>query len=240
MEAHVLIVDDEPDIRQVLERYLTNVSNEQYPDEGYRVSTAENGEEARQIMANSQVDLVILDVTLPGESGLEIAQALRADSDVGILMLTAHDTPGDRILGLRAGSDDYLGKPFDFGELLERVRSVLRRRKRQPDVHNVKESGVAIFARWCLDFGAHELTSPDGRRVTLTNSEYKLLAAFVRNAKRVLERKQLYKFIADRHWTPDNRRVDNLVAALRQKIDPMMIRTIRSGGYMFTADVELR
>jgi DNA-binding response OmpR family regulator len=232
---HILVVDDDPQICSMLERFLRQ--------EGFLVGTAAGGAEMRRAMAEGPVDLVVLDVILPGEDGFEIARSLRDTSDVGIIMLTSKVGTSDQVAGLETGADDYVPKPFDLRVLLARVRSVLRRRRAARRATGAEEAKMASFAGWRLDFGRRELTSPQGERVRLTNAEYKLLAVLVRRAGEVLDRDELLSAVADRRWTPYDRSIDVLVAQLRQKIeadpkDPLMIKTVRSAGYTFVAEVE--
>jgi DNA-binding response OmpR family regulator len=229
------VVDDDPQICSMLERFLR--------DEGFAVSTAAGGAEMRRVMSTDAVDLVILDVILPGEDGFEIARSLRGKSDVGIIMLTSKVETSDQVVGLETGADDYVPKPFDLRVLLARVRSVLRRRQAARRETKASEAKIVKFAGWRLDFGRRELTSPQSERVRLTNAEFKLLTVLVQRAGEVLDRDELLSAVADRRWTPYDRSIDVLVAQLRQKIetnskDPMMIKTVRSAGYTFVAEVE--
>ena len=232
---HILVVDDDPMICSLLERFLS--------DEGFSVNTAASGAEMRRRMADEPVDLVILDVILPGEDGFEIARSLRRVSDVGIIMLTSKVETSDQVVGLETGADDYVPKPFDLRVLLARVRSVLRRRRAARHAPKSEDRKTAKFAGWRLDFGARELTSPQRERVRLTNAEYKLLAVLVGRAGEVLDRDELLSAVADRRWTPYDRSIDVLVAQLRQKIEadpksPRMIKTVRNAGYTFVVEVE--
>ncbi len=233
---HVLVVDDEPEIGRMIEAYLTN--------EGYRVSAATDGARMREVLADHAVDLVILDLILPGEDGLELARALHAESDIGIIMLTGRGGLADRVAGLEIGADDYLTKPFSLRELLARVRSVLRRHGSGGAGPGAGSPSTARFAGWSLDFNARELTAPDGRTVPLTTAEFRLLAAFVTSPQQALDRDHLLGLVAEREWSPYDRSVDVLIGKLRQKIEPdpkspSLIKTERGVGYIFSVPVEL-
>jgi two-component system OmpR family response regulator len=232
-ESHILIVDDEPAICEALSDYLVG--------EGYRVSVAHDGKAMRQIIRLSPVNLVLLDLMLPGEDGLTLARSLRAEKlDIGIIMLTGRGDTIDRIIGLESGADDYLAKPFHMRELLARVRSVARRATRAELPPNRSE---ARFAGWRLSFATRELTSPEGERVRLTGGEFGLLAIFVGHPNRVLNRDQLLDLVSGRKAGPFDRTIDVQVGRLRRKLndnpqEPQLIKTVRGGGYMFTAPVE--
>jgi len=235
----ILIVDDDPRICRLVTRYLKG--------EGYDVESAGDGDEMRAAMSRGKIDLVIMDLLLPGQDGLSLTAELRAKSNVGIIMLTGKGETVDRIVGLEVGADDYLAKPFDTRELLARVRSVLRRTgslaeaPAQPDDAHT----VLRFGNWSLDLDAHELMSTDGERVALTTAEFRLLSGLAQNAKRVLNRDQLLDLVADREWAPFDRSIDVLVGKLRRKIEedpknPLTIKTVRGIGYMFAIAVERR
>ncbi len=237
---HILVVDDEPEIGRMIEGYLTK--------EGYRVSTATNGARMREVLADCAVDLVILDLVLPGEDGLDLARALRAESDIGIIMLTGRGELADRVAGLEIGADDYLTKPFALRELLARVRSVLRRHgpggAGSGAGPGAGSANTARFAGWSLDFNLRELTDPGGAAVALTTAEFRLLAAFVTSPQQALDRDHLLGLVAEREWSPDDRSIDVLIGKLRQKIEPdpkspSLIKTERGVGYIFLAPVEL-
>ncbi len=231
---HILVLDDQAEIRDFVEDYLSS--------EGYRVSTAAGSAEMRRIMTQSAVDLVILDVVLPGEDGLSLARQLHEESQVGILILTGRGETIDRILGLEMGADDYLAKPFHLRELLARVKSILRRRsagagERKPGVK-------ARFSGWNLDLTSRELFSPSGVEVRLTTGEFDLLAAFVNNANQILSRDRLLDLARNREAGPFDRTIDVQVGRLRRKLGedpqkPTMIKTVRGSGYIFTPAVEV-
>ena len=191
LSAHILVVDDDPRICRLLSRYLSK--------EGCRVSTAANGHEMQRVLDEGGVELLILDLGLPGEDGLSIARRLRSRSELGIIMLTGKSEVVDKVVGLEVGADDYITKPFDNRELLARVRSVLRRVQDAPP--KPEESGrIARFSGLSLNLDTNELVSGRGEQIYLTHAEFKLLSAFVTHANRVLTRDQLLDRVADRGW----------------------------------------
>src|SRR3984957_13854024 len=181
--GHILVIDDQEEICDVVREYLT--------DEGFRVSTANDGAGLREAIARGPVDLVILDLVLRGEDGLQLARELRNGSDIGIIMLTGRGETLDRIIGLEMGADDYLSKPFHLRELLARVRSVLRRAAVRTDGKSAARRTRIRFTGWTLDLASRELLSPSGEDVRLTTGEFELLAAFVNHANQVLSRDRL-------------------------------------------------
>ncbi|MFQ5973621.1 MAG: response regulator, partial [Alphaproteobacteria bacterium] len=239
--SHIVVVDDDPRVRDLLCRYLS--------EEGFRVSAAENGDALRRHMAGSRVDLVILDLVMPGEDGLTLARELRATSGVPIIMVTGKGDVVDRVVGLEMGADDYIAKPFHLREVLARVRTVLRRTAERVDARSgeraeVGGDDVVRFSGWRLDLIGRELRDPDDVAVPLTTSEFNLLRAFVQRPNRPLDRDQLMDLLHDRDWTPFDRSIDTLVGRLRKKIEkdqrkPEIIKTVRGVGYVFAARVEL-
>jgi len=235
--GHILIVDDQQEICDLVQEYLAG--------EGYRVSTAQDGAGMRNAMARSRVDLVILDLMLPGEDGLTLARWLRQESSVGIIILTGRGEIVDRIIGLEMGADDYLPKPFHLRELLARVKSVLRRASFSSTENQAALArSRARFAGWNLDLSSRELFSPSGKEVRLTTGEFDLLAAFVNNANQVLTRDRLLDLARNREAGPFDRTIDVQVGRLRRKLEddpqrPTMIKTVRGTGYIFTPPVEV-
>ena len=232
--AHILVVDDDIRICKILDRYMTSA--------GYRVKIAVDSEEMRESIRKQQPDLVILDLQLPGEHGLELARALRKDSDIGIIIVTGTGEPVDKIVGLELGADDYLTKPVDDRELLARVRNVLRRVAHVPQNTTSTGKTIATFSGWTLDLEAHELKTRNNDRIHLTSYEFQLLSALVNSPNRVLSRDQIMDEITARNWTPSDRSVDVLIGKLRKKLNensqnPNLIKTIRGSGYIFTARV---
>src|SRR5471030_145751 len=170
--SHILVVDDDSRIRLMLTRY--------FEQEGYRISSATDGAAMRAHFAANRVDIVLLDIVMPGEDGLTLAREIRVHSDVGIIMLTGRDEVLDRVVGLEVGADDYIAKPFHLREVLARVKSVLRRRKPSPDpiASNQTQSGEMIrFDGWVLDIGRRQLVAPKGAEAPLTTGEFDLLEA---------------------------------------------------------------
>ena len=244
---HILIVDDDREIRDLLSRFLQK--------HGFRASVAADGREMRKQLADAQIDLIVLDVMMPGETGLQLCAQLRAQSTSGaksasksgaklpIIMLTAAGEETDRIVGLEMGADDYLPKPFSPRELLARIRAVLRRT--EDGGRAVVDSGatpVLGFAGWSLDLGQRRLTAADGREVELSAGEFDLLAAFAQRPRRVLSRDQLLDLAKGRAAQAFDRSIDVQVGRLRKKIEldpaqPRIVTTVRGGGYMFTPEV---
>lgn len=233
--SHILIVDDDREIRDLLGRFLTK--------HGYRVTTARDGKEMRRVLADWRIDLIVLDLMLPGEDGLSLCRQLRANSLIPIIMLTAMGEETDRIIGLEMGADDYLPKPFNPRELLARVKAVLRRARSEPASDRTSGGTIMIFSGWKIDLARRRLISPEDIVVDLTPGEFDLLVAFADHPQRVLSRDQLLDLARGRAAAPFDRSVDVQVSRLRRKIetDPMepeLIKTVRGGGYLFTASVE--
>jgi two-component system OmpR family response regulator len=234
--GHILIVDDQREICDLVQEYLSS--------EGYRVSTAHDGAGMRRVIGQDPVDLVILDLMLPGEDGLTLARSLREESSVGIIILTGRGETVDRIIGLEMGADDYLPKPFHLRELLARVKSVLRRASNRSADRQAASRPRARFAGWNLDLATRELLSPAGEEVRLTTGEFDLLAAFVNNANQVLTRDRLLDLARNREAGPFDRTIDVQVGRLRRKLEddpqrPTMIKTVRGSGYIFTPPVDV-
>lgn len=234
--GHILVVDDQKEICDVVQEYLSS--------EGYRVSAAHDGGGMRRTMSQTPVDLVILDLMLPGEDGLTLARGLRNEqTGIGIIILTGRGETVDRIIGLEMGADDYLPKPFHLRELLARVKSVLRRVQMRTGEKPALTRSRARFAGWSLDLSSRELTSPAGEEVRLTTGEFDLLTAFVHNANQVLTRDRLLDLARNREAGPFDRTIDVQVGRLRRKLEddpqnPNMIKTVRGSGYIFTPTVE--
>ncbi|MEE8394224.1 MAG: response regulator [Rhodospirillales bacterium] len=232
---HILIVDDDREIRDLLARFLG--------DHGLRASCAADGREMRRALNDGAIDLIVLDLMLPGEDGLTLCRDLRAVSDIPVIMLTAMGEETDRIVGLEMGADDYLPKPFNPRELVARIKSVLRRAEGLPRRRADEDARVISFSGWRLDMDKRELISPDRVMVPLSGGEYALLVAFVAHPQRVLSRDQLLDLARGREAQPFDRSVDIQVSRLRRKIEedpkrPRIIKTVRGGGYMFSANVE--
>ena len=234
-EPHVLIVDDDREIRDLISRFLRK--------SGFRVDVAADGPAMRQRLAQSKIDLVILDRVLPGEDGVTLCRELRKDSRVPIIMLTLLGSEYDRIAGLETGADDYVVKPFSPNELLARVKAVLRRANDLPLRSDLQRAAVLRFAGWRLDRTRRRLKSPDGTTVSLTDGEFDLLAAFAEHPQIVLSREQLLDLARGRAAVAFDRSVDVQVGRLRKKIEtnpdePELIKAVRARGYVFTPHVE--
>ena len=234
---HILIVDDDREIRDLLARFLDK--------HGLRITTAAEGREMQRVLDGSRIDLIVLDLMLPGEDGLTLCRNLRAKSRIPIIMLTAMGEETDRIVGLEMGADDYLAKPFNPRELLARIKAVLRRAEQAPAAAAVEGGAVLEFAGWALDLDRRELQRPDGTMVPLSSGEYELMAAFATHPGRVLSRDQLLGLARGREAQPFDRSIDVQVSRLRRKIeaepqDPALIKTVRNGGYTFTPSVRRR
>ncbi|SFH05052.1 response regulator [Methylobacterium gossipiicola] len=228
---HILVVEDDREISALVARYLRA--------NACRVTVAGDGVAMEQALREARVDLVVLDLMLPGEDGLSLCRRLRTTSTVPVLMLTAKAEEIDRIVGLEIGADDYLGKPFNPRELLARIRAILRRGSGAED-----ETGVRRlhFLDWTLDVSLRQLVSPEGARIAVTGAEFDLLHALCLRPGRVLSRDQLLDLTQGRAAGPFERSIDVLISRIRQKIErdprsPEIIRTIRSGGYLFTPEV---
>lgn len=243
MAKRILVVDDDPAIRALVQEYLG--------EHGIEVLTASGGHEMGRLLETETVDLVVLDVKMPGEDGFNLARTLRARSTLPIIMLTGQGHEVDRVLGLELGADDYVTKPFSPRELLARIRAVLRRHDLAATTAtaapggatagSVKEPRSYRFGGWSLATGTRKLTAPDGAKVDLTNGEYSLLVTFLRSPRAILSRDQLLEG-SRLHADIYDRSIDVQILRLRRKIeenpnDPRLIRTERGAGYFFDADV---
>ena len=231
---HILIVDDHQEIRDLVNRLLAR--------EGFRTSQAADGRAMRKLLADSRIDLILLDLMLPGEDGLSLCRSIRADSDIPIIMLTAKGEEIDRVIGLEMGADDYLAKPFGGRELLARIRAVLRRGPVRAEREGAPGTRRYRFDRFVLDTESRDLVRDDGVVVPLSTGEFDLLLVFVERPKRVLNREQLLDLARGRSAVAFDRAIDTQVSRLRRKLerdpaDPKLIKTIWGGGYMFTPDV---
>ncbi|MGA0565316.1 response regulator [Ancylobacter sp. VNQ12] len=234
---HILVVDDHSDIRDLVSRALLK--------DGFRVSTVANGRDMRRELVDSDIDLIVLDLMLPGDDGLSLCRELRGRSDIPIIMLTAKSEEVDKVIGLELGADDYLGKPFGSRELVARIRAVLRRRNAGGRQQAEPQPRIYSFDRWKLDVDARELIDEDGVSLALSTGEYDLLMAFAEHPKRVLNRDQLLDLARGRQASLFDRSIDTQVSRLRKKLevnpaDPRIIKTVWGGGYMFAVDVTRR
>ena len=232
--ARILLVEDEPGIAQI----LTTALNES----GFAVMTVGSAAEMDPVLASERVDVIVLDVMLPGEDGFSICRRLRSASSLPIIMLTALGEEVDRVVGLEVGADDHVTKPFSSRELIARIRALLRRARA---AGSIDASRPFHFAGWTLDPTRRELLDPQGTHVTLTSAELDLLLAFCQRPGQVLAREQLLELTHCGHAGPIERSIDVHVSRIRQKIEadprePVLIKTVRLGGYLFTATVERR
>ncbi|WP_326939959.1 response regulator [Actimicrobium sp. GrIS 1.19] len=232
--TQILVVDDDREIRTLLAEYLDG--------NGFRTFTASNGIDMRKVLDANRIDLVVLDLTLPGEDGLTLCRNLRAQSSLPVIMLTARGEPLDRILGLEMGADDYLAKPFEPRELFARIRSVLRRTNALPPNMATSEARAMLFGNWKLDLMARHLEAADGTVVALSGAEFRLLKVFLEHPNRVLNRDQLLEMTQGREADPFDRSVDIQISRLRQKLaddarTPLLIKTVRNEGYVLSTTV---
>ena len=217
-----------------------------FKQEGYRVSAAADGMAMRVELSARPVDVILLDVVMPGQDGLTIAREIRAKSDVGIIMLTGKDDVLDRVVGLEVGADDYIAKPFHLREVLARVKSVVRRRKPMSDTPRPGEdSGVDVirFDGWLLDTARRRLVSPSGKDVALISGEFDLLATLAKHPGRVFSRETLMERTRGHGMKAFDRTIDAQIARLRKKIErdpksPTIVKSVRAVGYVFTARVD--
>ncbi len=236
-KSHILIVDDDSEIRDLLAEYLAKYQ--------FRVSTAKNGDEMKKLLEQGQIDLILLDVMLPGTSGINLCKEVRQESDIPIIMLTANDDETDRIVGLEVGADDYQTKPYNPRELLARINAVLRRYHKSTVTKTDKGEKILVygFGGWKLDTATRQVISPNNEQVNLSSGEYDLLLIFLERPQRVLSRNQLLNLTHNRDAEPFDRSIDVQISRLRQKLEedhknPTMIKTIRGGGYMLSLPVK--
>jgi DNA-binding response OmpR family regulator len=233
-DTRVLVCDDEVGLREMVQEYLAK--------RGFRVSTAANTEELRTVLASGGIDLIVLDINMPGEDGLSALRSLRSENQVPVIMLTAAGEVIDRIVGLEMGADDYLGKPVDLRELEARIKAVLRR-KGDPSKQDAgtETATTARFGDHTLHINTARLEAADGTEVLLTAMEFNLLKVFAENRGRVLNRDQILEQAHDRSWDPFDRSIDIRISRLRRKIEknpskPTIIKTVRGLGYIYDAD----
>ena len=231
----ILIVEDDASLRVILARRLQ--------ENGFKVATAQTAPEVQRIFKEQTLDLILLDIMLPGTSGLDICRSIRRESDVPIIIISARTEETDRVLGLELGADDYVPKPFSTKELIARIRAVLRRGTSDRTEANSASQDLVRFNDWTLDLRRHELTAPSGARVELSGAEYALLVALLDNKQRVIGRERLLELSRSRLGESSDRSVDVLISRLRRKLSQDetgndLIRTIRGVGYIMTAAVE--
>jgi two-component system, OmpR family, phosphate regulon response regulator OmpR len=234
-KGSILVVDDDKDVRDTIRDYFEFC--------GFDVFVAGDGDGMRNILARRPIEIVLMDLNLPGEDGLALTRELRASRPVGVIMLTAAGQTIDRIIGLEMGADDYVPKPFDPRELLARVKSVLRRLRERPK--EVPTSGeekpeVVRMGSCTLDLAAHRLYDASGEEIPLTSMEFDLLQAFARHPDRVLSRERLLELAHNRDGDVFDRSIDLRIARIRKKIEqdatkPQVLKTVRGAGYMFSS-----
>jgi DNA-binding response OmpR family regulator len=236
---HILVVDDDREIRELVGNYLKK--------NGLRVSLAADGRQMRTFLDGNTVDLIVLDIMMPGDDGLRLCRELRVGRHKAtpVLMLTARNEETDRIIGLEMGADDYLTKPFSARELLARINAVLRRTRMLPPNLQISESSRLIgFGHWRLDTSARHLLDTEGTMIALSGAEYRLLRVFLDHPQRVLSREQLLNLTQGREADVFDRSIDLLVSRLRQRLqddarEPAFIKTVRNEGYVFSLPVQL-
>ncbi|MBU3005372.1 response regulator [Paraglaciecola arctica] len=235
--THILIVDDNPDIINPLKRYLT--------DHSLRVSTANGGKSMKAVLETSSIDIILLDIMMPGDDGLVLCRYVQDKYKIPVILLTALADDSDKVVGLEMGADDYITKPFNPRVLLARVKAVLRRSQSDSVVvtQQKKEISIAKFDYWKLDIHQRELVAEDGMAISLSAAEYRLIQAFLQRSQIVLSRDQLLDLTHGREAKAFDRSIDNLISRLRRKIEqnpaePKIIKTVWGGGYVLTSKVE--
>jgi two-component system OmpR family response regulator len=231
---HILIVDDDAEIRSLLSQYL--VKN------GLRVTAAADGRGMWQALDGGRVDLIVLDLMLPGDDGLTLCRNLRAKSDIPVIMLTARGEETDRIVGLEMGADDYLAKPFSARELLARIKAILRRARSLPENLQPDNARRIRFADWVLDIAHRQIISAADVVTPLSGAEYRLLRIFLSHPNRVLNRDQLVDLTQGKEADPLDRSIDVQVSRLRNRLgddprEPRLIKTVRGEGYVLAVEV---
>lgn len=229
---HVLIVEDDAVTRARIAAY--------FESENYRVSQSEDGNDVARMVTESAIDVVLLDIKLPGNDGLQIARELSEKTDVGIILVTARDDEVDRIVGLEIGADDYVTKPFNPRELLARVKNLIRRK--QSDQSRLHKQRSKTFSGWTLDLSRRCLSSNTQDKLSLTRGEFELLVTFLEHPGKILHREWLMGKVTHRVWSPNERTIDVLVLRLRNKIEqdshaPQIILTVHGEGYLFASEV---
>jgi len=233
----ILLVEDDLDLAVTIGDYLT--------EQGIEVARAADGAAARRHLARGGFDLVVVDLGLPDESGLDLTRHIRSTSRVGIVILTGRGDPVDRVVGLEIGADDYLGKPVHLRELLARIRSVLRRTSPDSRMLPAANDTILAFADWTLDCGRRRLVRSGGSAISLSAAEFELLRVLALHAQRVLSRDQLLDMTRNRSAGPLDRSIDVMVGKLRRKIEdnprePSLIKTVYGAGYVLAASVVTR
>ena len=232
--VHLLVVDDDTGVLDLLRRYFTG--------QGFEVSAAANGAEMRDALTRTAVDLVMLDLGLPGEDGFELTRQLRKSWNGALIIITGRGESVDRVVGLELGADDYVTKPFDLRELLARVRSVLRRAHQNATPDDAANQVAFQFGNFLLIPQSRSLRTTGGETIALTTGEYELLRVLVEHPNRVLSRDDLMEHIHGRNAGPFDRAIDVQIGRLRRKVEsdpanPELIKSVRGAGYLFSARV---
>lgn len=233
-KPHILLVDDERAIRDPLASYLQK--------NGYRVTAAADASAARRSLDSNAIDLIVLDIMMPGEDGLSLCRHVREVGEMPVILLTARSEETDRIIGLEMGADDYVVKPFSPRELVARIKTILRRSSAGHQRAAPPPTGLYRFGEWMLNSADWTLIGPDGIAISLSTADYRLLLAFLERPRQVLSRDQLLDLTQGREANPFDRAIDNQISRLRRKIEPdpkspTLIKTVWGGGYMLSADV---
>jgi two-component system, OmpR family, response regulator len=235
MSQHVLVVDDDPAVRELLRDCLE--------PEGFRVSEAADSAAMRALLSAGHIDLVTLDLMLGGENGLDLARDIRSRHDIPIVMITGKGEMIDRVVGLELGADDYIAKPFHTREVVARIRAVLRRKAPEPSpIASAPKAERLTFEDWTIDIGRREVTAKDKQSLALTTAEFNLLEILARRPQRVHSRDAIMDLLKGHDWTPFDRSIDALVSRLRRKIEvdpenPRLLKTVRGVGYIFACEV---
>lgn len=234
-QSKILIIDDDKKIRELVADLLER--------NGFSTITSADGRDLPRLLREHTIDVILLDIMLPGESGTDICKKLRQHSDIPIIMLTAMDDDTDQIVGLEIGADDYITKPFNPRQLIARIRALLRRSKGELRQQRLTPLAKLTFANWILDREQHCLLSADKIAIPLSSSEFKLLITFLEHPKRILTREQLMDLVYDKELQPFDRTIDVQVGRLRKKIEvnpkkPKLLITVRNGGYKLNCSVE--
>jgi DNA-binding response OmpR family regulator len=239
---HIVVVDDDDGISALLSEFLSS--------QGYRTTVASTPDELWTTLDEGPVDLITLDLELPGEDGFSIAKKVQKTTDIPIIMVTGKGDVFDRVVGLELGADDYIAKPFHLREVLARIRAVLRRNgtvsnddKAHASNHSTQSGETKVFAGWTLDLAKRDLSAPDGTPVKLTTGEFNLLSVLVAHPNRVMSRGAIMDLLKGDDWAPYDRSIDTQILRLRKKLQtepdgPMLIKTIRGAGYMLAAEVK--
>lgn len=233
---HILVVDDHREIRELLCQYLKQ--------HHFRVSVAEGGASMKKMLRENAIDLVVLDIIMPGEDGISLCRHLREQTKLPVIMLTAMAEATDRVIGLEVGADDYVTKPFEPRELLARIKAVMRRTHSLPFQKTALSANKFRFGDWILDADRRELINKDELAIPLSTVEFKLLSVFIERPHIVLNRDQLLDLTRGKEANVFDRSIDNQVSRLRKKIEtdpkkPTLLQTVWGGGYKFAIDVEL-